>query len=322
MKFFTGKIKKITQKIIYITGIVTILTFAIIGVFNLFVYSSPPDVVNNNDDDDDYFGQMYEDYIIYSPYVPDTMSFCGEQLPLDRFDVKQAVDYEFLKIIYWHSEAILYIKRMQEVFSVVEPILKEYGVPDDFKYLLVTESGMVNVVSPAGAEGYWQFLKATAREYDLEVNSDVDERYDLVKSTIAACEYLTDSKNYMGNWTLAAASYNAGRGGIRTQMNKQQEDCFYDLLLNTETSRYIYRIAAFKVILSNPRRYGFNIRSVDGYQMPEVDVIEVNSTIPDLVAFAKQYGTSYKMLKTLNPWLRSDKLPDASGKTYYIKVPK
>lgn len=319
MKLLFEMIKKSTKKLIYATGVLTIIAVVTFAVFKLFVYSTPPDV---QDDDDDYYEQMEKNYIIYSPFVPDSMNFCGEPLPLDRFDVKQAVDYEFLKIMYWQSETILYIKRMQEVFAIVEPILKKHGVPDDFKYLLVTESGMVNVVSPAKAEGYWQFLKATAQEYGLEVNSEVDERYDLIKSTEAACEYIIDAKNALGNWTLAAASYNAGRAGLTTKMDKQQEDCFYDLLLVTETSRYIYRIAVFKVILSNPRRYGFNVRSVDGYKLPDIDVIEVNTSISDLVGFAKQYGTSYKMLKTLNPWLRSDKLTNSSGKTYFISVPK
>ncbi|MBN2664242.1 MAG: lytic transglycosylase domain-containing protein [Bacteroidales bacterium] len=319
MKLLFEMIKKSTKKLIYATGVLTIIAVVTFAVFKLFVYSTPPDV---QDDDDDYYEQMEKNYIIYSPFVPDSMNFCGEPLPLDRFDVKQAVDYEFLKIMYWQSETILYIKRMQEVFAIVEPILKKHGVPDDFKYLLVTESGMVNVVSPAKAEGYWQFLKATAQEYGLEVNSEVDERYDLIKSTEAACEYIIDAKNALGNWTLAAASYNAGRAGLTTKMDKQQEDCFYDLLLVTETSRYIYRIAVFKVILSNPRRYGFNVRLVDGYKLPDIDVIEVNTSISDLVGFAKQYGTSYKMLKTLNPWLRSDKLTNSSGKTYFISVPK
>lgn len=319
MRILLEMIKKTTKKIIYAAGILSIIALITLGVLKLFVFSTPPDV---QDDDDDYYKQMEENYIIYSPFVPDSMNFCGEPVPLERFDVKQAVDYEFLKIMYWQSETILYIKRMQEVFVIVEPILKKHGVPDDFKYLLVTESGMVNVVSPAKAEGYWQFLKATAKEYGLEVNSEVDERYDLVKSTEAACEYIIDAKNALGNWTLAAASYNAGRASLSSKMDKQQQDCFYDLLLVTETSRYIYRIVVFKAILSNPRKYGFNVRSVDGYKLPDVDVIEVKTGISDLVEFAKQYGTTYKMLKTLNPWLRSDKLTNSSGKTYFIKVPK
>lgn len=322
MKISFEYMKKITKKIIYGTGFLTLLTLAVLVVLKLFVFSIPPDLPTSDDDDDDYYEQMSKNYIIYSPYVPDTMSFCGEQLPIERFDVYQAVDYEFLKIMYWQSEMILYLKRLQAIFPVVEPILKKNGVPNDFKYLMVTESGMTNVVSPANAAGYWQFLKATAQEYGLEVNSEVDERYNLEKSTQAACEYLIDAKNALGNWTLAAASYNAGRAGITKQIDKQKQNCFYDLLLNKETTRYIYRIAVHKQVLGHPRRYGFNIRSVDGYSMPEVNVIEVNNSIPDLVEFAKQYGTTYKMIKTLNPWLRSNKLTNSSGKTYYIKVPK
>ncbi len=317
------KLKKVTKKIVYGTGVATLLTLVIIVVFKLFVFSVPP-----NDTDvaglgnDDYYSQMKKNYIIYSPYIPEDLDFCGEKVPADRFDVHKALDYEFLKIMYWHSEAILIIKRKQAAFAVVQPILKKYNIPDDFKYLMVTESSITNVVSPANAEGYWQFLKNTAKQYGLEVNSEVDERYDLEKSTEAACKYLLDSYRQLKSWTLVAASYNVGLAGIQTQIDRQKQSNFYDLLLNRETARYIYRIVAFKAILQNPRKYGFYIRPVDMYQEPEFDIIQVNSSIPSLIDFAIEYGTSYRLVRIMNPWLRSDKLTNSSGKTYYIKIPK
>jgi hypothetical protein len=312
---FMDKIKKV----FFLTGAGVFVLIAFIIVFKLFVYSAPP---QTQDDDGDYYKQMYKNYIIYSPKIPKQIDFAGENVPVERFDVYQSLDYEMLKIMYWHSEAILYIKRMPETFAIVEPILKKYGIPDDFKYLLVTESGMVNVVSPARAEGYWQFLKPTAIEYGLEVNNEVDERYNLEKSTEAACKYLKDSYKIFGSWTLAAASYNVGRDRVKKELLRQKVNSFYDLLLNRETARYLYRIVAFKIILSNPRDYGFNIRNADCYKLPEITVVKVDTAIPNLIDFAKKFNTNYKIIKKLNPWLRSDKLTNKNGKIYYLKIPK
>ena len=310
-----GKLKKAT----YITGISVFVTVIIAVVIKLFVFSSPNNLPLN---DDDYYKEMKKNYIIYSPKIPQNIDFAGEKVPIDRFDTYQSIDYEMLKILYWHSETILYIKRMDEVFAIVDPILKKNGIPEDFKYLLVTESGMINVVSPAGAAGYWQFLKRTAQEYNLEVNNEVDERYNLVKSTEAACKYLKESYRTFGNWTLAAASYNAGRASMNKQLTRQKVKLYYDLLLNKETARYLPRIVAFKIILSNPRDYGFYIRKKDKYRTPEVKIIKVETEIPSLIDFALKYNTNYKVLKKLNPWLRSDKLTNSNGKTYFIKIPK
>ncbi len=307
------------KKVFFLTGAGVFVLIAFIIVFKLFVYSAPP---QTQDDDGDYYKQMYKNYIIYSPKIPKQIDFAGENVPVERFDVYQSLDYEMLKIMYWHSEAILYIKRMPETFAIVEPILKKYGIPDDFKYLLVTESGMVNVVSPARAEGYWQFLKPTAIEYGLEVNNEVDERYNLEKSTEAACKYLKDSYKIFGSWTLAAASYNVGRDRVKKELLRQKVNSFYDLLLNRETARYLYRIVAFKIILSNPRDYGFNIRNADCYKLPEITVVKVDTAIPNLIDFAKKFNTNYKIIKKLNPWLRSDKLTNKNGKIYYLKIPK
>jgi len=312
-------VKRTTKKIVYGFGITSIIAIALVVVFKLFVYSTPPETP---DDDDDYYKQMYKNYILYTPYIPEKLDFCGEEMPIDRFDVYEAVDYEFLKIMYWQSETMLYLKRQKEVFAVVEPILKKNNVPDDFKYLMVAESGMVNVVSPAKAEGYWQFLKQTAIEYGLEINSEVDERYNLEKSTEAACKYLLDSYKSFGNWTLVAASYNAGRDRIRKELTRQKVNSFYDLLLVTETSRYVYRIVVYKEIMENPRKYGFELKDIHSYKLPEYNVIKIDTPIESLIDFAIEYGTNYKILKNLNPWLRDEKLTNSSRKTYYIKVPK
>lgn len=285
-------------------------------IFNLFVYSRPPD------NDTEYYKKMKNDYVIYSPKIPDKVSFAGENVPLDRYDVYRDLDYEMLKIMYWHSETILYIKRKDAFFSIVEPILKKNGIPDDFKYLMVAESGMTNITSPAKAQGYWQFLAKTAKDYKLEVNSEVDERNNLVKSTEAACKYLLDSYKIFKNWTLVAASYNAGRDRIKKELLRQKVSSFYDLLLVKETSRYLYRIVAFKIILSNPRDYGFYIRPKDCYKFPEVKTVQVDTPITSLINFAIQNHTTYKTLKDLNPWLISDKLSNPSHKKYYIKILK
>lgn len=313
------KIKEKLKKATYITGISVFVAVIIAVVIKLFVFSSPNNLPLN---DDDYYKEMKKNYIIYSPKIPKNIDFAGEKVPIDRFDTHQSIDYEILKIMYWHSEAILYIKRMDEVFAIVDPILAKNGIPEDFKYLLVAESGMINVVSPARAAGYWQFLKQTAQEYNLEINDEVDERYNLVKSTKAACKYLKDSYKIFGNWTLVAASYNAGRRKINKELSRQKVKSYYDLLLLKETARYVPRIVAFKIILSNPRNYGFYIRKKDRYRNPEVKIIKVETEIPSLIDFALKYNTNYKVLKKLNPWLRSDKLTNENEKTYFIKVPK
>lgn len=304
-----------------LTGLLTVILAVLYVTFQLFVYSIPPDEKNTQDDDEDYYREMKKNYIIYTPQIPQSIDFAGEKVPVEYFDVFESLDYEIHKVMFWHSEMILYLKRQAEAFKVVEPILAEYGIPDDFKYLMVAESGMVNVVSPAKAEGYWQFLKATAKEYGLEINDDVDERYNLEKSTVAACKYLKDSYKSFGSWTTAAASYNVGRGSMKTQIELQKMNSFYDLRLNPETARYLYRIVAFKLIMTNPRNFGFNIREKDSYKMPKTKVVEVKSEIPSLIDFAISYSTNYKVLKLLNPWLRSDKLTNSAGKTYYILVP-
>ncbi len=316
----SGMFRNKALNILSYSGLLFAFVIIIFFVFKFFVFSTPPDR-GRGQDDGSYYKEMQKNYIIYNPKIPEFVDFAGEPMPIKDFDVYQSLDYEIMKIMFWHSEMMLYLKRKAYIFSVVEPILKEYKVPDDFKYLLVTESGMVNVVSPAKAEGYWQFLKKTGQEYNLEINNEVDERYNLEKSTVAACKYLKDSYRALGSWTLAAASYNSGRRRLTDEMTRQKMSSFYDLILLRETSRYLYRIVAYKIIMSNPRDFGFNLRESDSYLMPKTKVVKVTSGIPNLVEFAIKYGTNYKILKMLNPWLRSDKLTNSTSKTYYIRIP-
>jgi len=312
-------IKNNTFKVLSLIGLTTLILLALLIVFKLFVFSIPPE--SKDDGDDEYFAEMNRNYNIYTPKIPDTVFFAGEEVPIKNFDTYESLDYELLKVMFWHSESILYLKRKVETFAIVEPIMKKNGVPLDFKYLMIAESGMANVVSPAKAEGYWQFLKGTGIEYGLEINDEVDERYHLEKSTEAACKYLKDAQKYFGSWTLAAAAYNAGRQKVRSELDRQKVTSYYDLFLIKETARYVFRIIAYKIILSNPRDYGFEIRKNDFYRKPKTKVVQVDTAIPSLIDFAVMYNTTYKNLKELNPWLRSDKLTNPTGKTYYIEVP-
>jgi membrane-bound lytic murein transglycosylase D len=260
-------------------------------------------------------------YAIYSLDIPENLEFAGEKVPMEYFDVWEAFDRELLVNTYWQSQTLLFIKRANRFFPVIEPILKEYGIPDDFKYLALAESGLTNAISPAGAVGVWQFLRGTAIDYGLEVNDEVDERYHLEKSTVAASRFLLESYNSYGNWTMAAASFNAGRRGMNNQIGIQKETNYYDLLLNEETQRYLFRILAIKEILENPVKYGFYVRETDLYPPIEAIDIEVKTSVKDFADFAKEFNTNYKMVKFLNPWLRKPNLTNRSGKTYIIRLP-
>ncbi len=266
-------------------------------------------------------GGFEEKYAIYALDIPEKLEFAGEPVPMENFDVWESYDREILVNTYWQSQTLLFIKRANRYFPVIEPILKEYGIPDDFKYLALAESGLTNAISPAGAVGYWQFLAGTARDYGLEVNEEVDERYHLEKSTVAACRFLLESYTNYDSWTMAAASYNAGRRGVNNQINIQKETNYYDLLLNEETQRYIFRILAIKSILENPSGYGFHLRESDLYPPIDWFEIQVNSRVEDFADFAKEFNTNYKMLKYLNPWLRRPHLTNRRGKTYTIRLP-
>ncbi len=260
--------------------------------------------------------------VIKSVKLDKTFDFAGEDFPLNNFDIKERLERELLRNSYYHSNTVLNIKRSSRFFPTMERILAEEGAPDDLKYLAVAESDLSNATSPAGAKGYWQFLKATGKEYGLEINSEVDERYHLEKSTKAAAKMLKKYHGQFNNWILTAAAYNAGATRIRKTTVEQGSKNFFDLNLNQETSRYPFRIVAFKEIMNHPEKYGFNIDAEDGYApLDNYSTIEVTSSIEKLSDFAAKYGISYRMLKIYNPWLISGKLTNKSGKTYQIKIP-
>jgi membrane-bound lytic murein transglycosylase D len=252
---------------------------------------------------------------------PMQIDFAGEKTPTNIADVYERLDREIITNTNYHTNSILVLKRANKVFPIIEPILAKYGVPDDFKYLAVIESSLVNAVSPAGARGVWQFMPATAKEKGLEVTDEVDERYHLVKSTEAACVYLLDAKQKFGSWTLAAASYNGGMSGVQRQLESQGVSSYYDVLLTEETSRYVFRILALKEIMTNPEAYGFKLPKETLYENIPTRTIEIDSTINDFASFATEQGINYKILKLHNPWLRDKKLVNKSRKKYLIEIP-
>lgn len=254
-------------------------------------------------------------------YFPSEVDFAGEKTPLQISDVRERFDRELLVNANLHSSTILILKRANRAFPIIEPILKQYGVPDDFKYLAVIESALTNAVSPSGAKGVWQFMPETAKEKGMEVSDMVDERYHLVKSTEAACKYLLAAKQKFGNWTLAAASYNGGMTGVNNKIMEQKVTDYYDLLLTDETSRYVFRILALKEIMKNPTLFGFQLSQNELYDIIPTKKLEIDSTIVDLADFAKTQGINYKILKIHNPWLRDKKLLNPNKKMYEIEIP-
>lgn len=250
-----------------------------------------------------------------------TLDFCGEKVPMHIADVQERYDRELTINRNLHASTELVIKRANRMFPVMEPILKKYGVPDDFKYLAVIESRLENAVSPAGARGVWQFMPATAKEYGLEVNEIIDERYHLEKATEAACKYLLDAKKRFGSWTMAAASYNGGMAGMTRQMDRQKATDYYDLLFIEETSRYVFRILALKEIMRNPEKYGYNIPQNELYKPIKTKKISVSTSVENLADWSIEQGINYKVLKIHNPWLRDISLKNTSGKNYQIEIP-
>ncbi|MDG1911809.1 MAG: lytic transglycosylase domain-containing protein [Flavobacteriaceae bacterium] len=263
-----------------------------------------------------------ESYKVYALQLPEVLDFAGETTPLDAPDIRERLDKELLVNTYWQSNMMLLLKRANKHFPLIEKILEEEGVPSDFKYLSVIESALENARSPKGAKGFWQLMPATAKEYGLEVNSNVDERYHIEKSTRAACQYLKKAKNRFGSWTLAAASYNRGMYGTNRLLDKQLVDNYYDLLLNSETSRYVFRILALKEIMSNPQRYGFIFKAADLYHSIPVNKIGLDTAITNLAEFAKEKQINYKILKIHNPWLIENHLNNKSRKYYEIEIPE
>jgi len=268
-------------------------------------------------------GEVPPDSILFiKPYrLPENVTFAGEEMPLDNFDTKESLDREILTSAYRHSSTILIIKRANRYLPVIERILKKNEIPDDFKYLAAAESEYSNMISPAGATGFWQIMQATGREQGMEINDVIDERYDVEKSTQFACDYFRKSFERYGNWTLAAASYNGGRSAIDEQIRIQNQNNYYDLLLAEETARYIFRAVAYKLIISDPENYGFSISEDELYPELEYFEVKVDSMINDFSEFAGQFGTNYKLLKFLNPWLRKSYLTPRPNKEYFIKIP-
>lgn len=280
-----------------------------------FTFSSSTDK-----DSDNYQRNFNKNYQIFALELPKELDFCGEKTPLDMMDISERFDREMLVNSYWQSQTLLFFKRANKFLPVIEQILKEKGVPDDFKYIALIESGLTKVVSPAGAAGYWHFLKKTAQEYGLEINDEIDERYNLEKSTVAFCDYILEANSKFNSWTLAAASYNMGMSGLQKQIDRQKVNNYYDLLLNEETGRYVFRILAVKEILSYPQKYGFHFRPKDLYKANEFTTLTVDYPIDNLVSFSQKNGINYKILKELNPWLRKSYLHNQKGKSYQVKI--
>lgn len=265
---------------------------------------------------------IVNDYNIYALEMPMGLNFSGEELPIENPDIYERMDRELLVNTYWQSNGLLMFKRANKYFPIIEPILKRNGVPEDFKYLAVIESGLTNAVSPAGARGFWQIMKVTGKENGLEINSNVDERYNLEKATEVACQYIKEAKEKFGSWTLAAASYNAGMTGISRRLEDQAVNDYYDLLLGEETGRYLFRIVALKEILSHPDRYGFNFNTTDLYRPIPTKKVKVDSSVKDFTQFAEVFGINYKILKLHNPWLREKHLNNNTKKEYVIEIPE
>jgi len=266
--------------------------------------------------------KLINSLIATQPEIPSEVYLFGEKVPLENFEVYERLDRELVVNTYWHSSTILALKRAARWFPIIEPILKQNDVPVDFKYLAVAESNLENVVSPAGATGFWQFIKSAATEYGLEVNDEVDERYHVEKSTEAACKFLKDAYSRFGSWTMAAAAYNAGMNGISKWSSIQKTNNYYNLTLGIETSRYIARVAAIKIIMENPKKYGYYLNENDFYKPLKFTEVKFDSSVTDFADYAASLGINYKTLKLFNPWLRDSSLKNKNRKEYSIKIPE
>jgi len=309
------------KKFKHIFAIIGVVAVAGLGV-QAVTYIAQDPVQEKNNSAENTQEKAVNDYNVYALSLPENLNFAGEKVPVENPDIHERMDRELLVNTYWQSNGLLLIKRAHKYFPIIEPILEKNGVPDDFKYLAVAESGLTQIVSPAGATGFWQIMSATAKEHGLEVNGNVDERYNIEKSTQVACDYLKDAKERFGSWTLAAAAYNAGNYGISKQQDRQAVTDYYDLLLSSETGRYVFRILALKEILNNPAHYGFNFEEKHLYQPITTKKVKVDTAVADFSTFAKELGINYKLLKIHNPWLREAHLNNKSRKLYEIKIPK
>lgn len=254
------------------------------------------------------------------PALPEKVHFCGKEIAIDNFDLRERLDKELLVNTYFHSSTIQYIKRANKYFGLIEARLKENGIPADFKYLCLIESGLTQATSPSGAKGFWQFMPATANEYDLMITNEVDERLNIEKSTDAACKYLKSAFHKFHDWSLVAASYNMGIAGVENELERQQVSSYFSLFLNNETSRYVFRILALKLIIENAEEYGFSVQKDAMYSPISVKRIKVEEPIPDLIDWAISNQTNYRMVKVLNPWILGDRIMHYPT-PFYIEIP-
>jgi len=300
----------------------------LIGVTAAITFS----IAQNTEEESDpaFMGSLNPDVLVFDHIdqnthditLPDSMTFCGESIPLDRFYVRESLEREVLVNSYLHSSTLLMLKRTTRWFPVLKPIMQQNGLPDDFIYLAMIESALTNAVSPSKAVGFWQFLEGTGKEYKLEINKEVDMRYNQELETVAACKFLKDSYRRWGSWITAAAAYNCGNGRISKTMEEQRVTSYFDMILPNETERYVYRLLAFKLITEDPAKYGFHISDAGWYQPLEYKTVTVTQSIPNLVDFAFEHGTNLKMLKYYNPWLRGNSLTISEGNSYSIKLPR
>lgn len=320
MNLFNRFFKKMKEsfRLYYFTlGALSAIVFLFVAIS--FLLANSRSVVAATGNTSDEFPQGYK---IISPNIPEQILFAGEGVPIENFEVYERIDREVLVNTYWHSATILAIKRAARWFPVIEPILKQNNIPDDFKYLAIVESNLENVVSPAGATGFWQFIKSATNRYGLEVNDELDERYDVEKSTQAACDYLKDAYIQFGSWTMAAAAFNAGMNGIEKWKNLQKTNNYYNLVLGPETSRYVARIIAIKLIMENLPAYGYDLNEKDLYKPLKYKEVILDSSVTNFADYAAVLGINYKTLKLYNPWLRDTLLKNKKGIAYKIKVPK
>lgn len=301
-------IKKIVQQYLY--GAAAIGTVALLASYSV--------AGSKNTAENDPLPQ-----VIRAVSLEKAFSFAGDKVPTENFDVRERLERELLTTTYQHATTLLSIKKAARYFPLFEKVFAENGIPTDFKYMAVAESNLNNVVSSAGARGIWQFMKSSAEYYNLEVSEEVDERYHPEKATAAAARFIKDHYKRFGNWTLTAASYNVGGTRIAKELENQGVKSYYDLQINDETSRYVFRLLAYKEIFEHPETYGYYIEEADGYkELNDFKMVEVATPIPSLAQFAKEQGTTLRMLKLYNPWLISTKLTNPTKKTYAFKIPK
>ncbi len=310
------KINKTTAKKPITTYLIVIVL--VVLLLKVFVFSSS----KTSDLDKNYLSAFKNNYKIFTVEIPEELYFANEKVPLENLDVRENLERELLINTYWQSNTVQMIKRANRWFPIIESILKEQHIPDDFKYLALAESGFVNTTSPSGASGFWQFMTDAGIKYGLEINEEVDERYHLEKATVAACKYLKSGFSNFNSWTSAAASYNMGENGLKKQYEFQQSTNYYDVFLNTETTRYLFRILSLKLILQKPSNYGYYLRNKDLYPPIPTYKVKVDSSITNLSDFAKSNKSTYKILKQFNPWLRDKKLTNKSRKQYEIAFPQ